>query len=80
MSLARIGHAAGLAVHGPESQGRWLESLGIGARTMALAKAAPDRRDELVAARQRLTDRSDMGGIFKVMALIAPDWPDPAAF
>ncbi|NNC71519.1 MAG: class I SAM-dependent methyltransferase [Sphingomonadaceae bacterium] len=78
--LARIGRAAGLRVYRPVAQGEWLEALGIGARTMALTKAAPERRDELVAARKRLTDRSEMGSIFKVMALVSTDWPDPAAF
>lgn len=79
-ALARIGRDAGLRVYRAVPQGEWLEALGIGARTMALAKAAPERRDELTAARKRLTDRSEMGSIFKVMALLATDWPDPAAF
>ena len=71
---------AELSIHGPVDQGRWLESLGIGARSMALAKAAPDRQDELAAARKRLTTPDEMGSLFQVMALTAPDWPQPAAF
>jgi SAM-dependent MidA family methyltransferase len=78
--LERIGRNAGLAVHGPIGQGDWLESLGIGARTAALAKAAPHRQAELIAARDRLTKADEMGDLFKAMALVAPDWPAPAAF
>jgi len=78
--LERIGRAAGLAVHGPIGQGHWLESLGIGARTAALIKAAPHRQEELIAARDRLTKSEEMGDLFKAMALVAPDWPAPAAF
>lgn len=79
-TLAEIGRSAGLAVHGPIGQGSWLESLGIGARTAALVKAAPHRHDELISARDRLTKPEEMGALFKAMALVAPDWPAPAAF
>jgi NADH dehydrogenase [ubiquinone] 1 alpha subcomplex assembly factor 7 len=79
-TLERIGWAAGLTVHGPVSQGRWLESIGIGARTAALIKAAPHRQEELISARDRLTKSEEMGALFKAMALVAPDWPAPAAF
>ena len=78
--IERIGRTAGLAVHGPIGQGGWLESLGIGARTAALTKAAPHRQDELIAARDRLTRPSEMGTMFKALAMTAPDWPEPAAF
>jgi NADH dehydrogenase [ubiquinone] 1 alpha subcomplex assembly factor 7 len=78
--LARIGREIGLTVHGPIGQGDWLKSLGIGARTAALVKAAPHRQEELVAARNRLTKSEEMGDLFKAMALVAPDWPTPAAF
>ena len=78
--IERAGRKAGLRVYGPVGQGEWLESLGIAARTSALAKAAPHRRDELVAARDRLTDPEEMGTLFRVMALVSQDWPDPAGF
>lgn len=79
-ALARIGREAGLSVYGPVGQGHWLESLGIGARTAALIKAAPHRQAELISARDRLTKSGEMGELFKAMALVAPDWPAPAAF
>lgn len=78
--LARIGREAGLQVHGPVEQGMWLESMGLGARTAALAKAAPHRREELIAARDRLTNPAKMGRLFKVLAFTSQSWPDPAAF
>ncbi|WP_299329581.1 SAM-dependent methyltransferase [Parasphingopyxis sp.] len=78
--LETIGRSAGATVHGPIGQGQWLESLGIGARTAALVKAAPHRQAELVAARDRLTRPDEMGTLFKALAMIGPDWPAPAAF
>ena len=34
----------------------------------------------LAAARERLTGPDQMGRLFKVMALVAPGWPEPAGF
>ena len=71
---------SGLRVSGPVGQGRWLEAMGIALRAEALAKAAPDRSDEIQAARDRLTSAEQMGSLFKVMALAAAGWPEPAGF
>ena len=62
------------------SQGSWLERLGIGARAMALAAKSPARTQEIAAARRRLCDGAEMGELFKVIAVHAPDWPEPAGF
>ena len=62
------------------TQGEWLERVGIGARAEALARANPERADDIRAARERLTARDHMGGLFKVLALHAADWPAPAGF
>jgi SAM-dependent MidA family methyltransferase len=78
--LGRIAKAAGLLALGPIGQGELLESLGIGARTAILARAAPHRREELIAARERLTAEDQMGTLFKAMTWLSPDWPAPAAF
>lgn len=59
-------------------QGEWLQRLGIDARAQALSRANPDRLDELTAATDRLCSAKQMGTLFKVMALHAPDWPQPA--
>ena len=68
------------AIDGPVEQGKWLEALGIGTRTAALAKASPNRAAEIVAAKERLCDPGAMGKLFKVMAVRHREWPAPAGF
>ncbi|MBV9883925.1 MAG: SAM-dependent methyltransferase [Sphingomonadaceae bacterium] len=79
-ALAVAARAAGVRVFGPAPQGVWLNALGIKLRAAALAKAAPERGAEIAAARERLTGPDRMGRLFKVMALVAPNWPEPAGF
>lgn len=78
--LARAANASGLRVIGPVNQGPWLEALGISVRAQALAAQAPDRGSEIETARQRLVAADEMGELFKVMAVVAEAWPQPAAF
>jgi NADH dehydrogenase [ubiquinone] 1 alpha subcomplex assembly factor 7 len=70
----------GVRAHGPVTQGEWLEAMGIGLRAEALARSAPDRAAEIDTAHRRLTEPGQMGTLFKVLALTAPDWPQPAGF
>ena len=79
-ALAAAARDAGVRVHGPMPQGDWLETMGIQLRAAALAKAAPERTGEIAAARDRLIAPSQMGRLFKVLALVAPAWPAPAGF
>ena len=79
-AAASAASAAGAKVAGPVTQGAWLERLGIGTRAEALAKAHPDREQEVAAARRRLCDPTEMGRLFKVMAVHSPAWPQPAGF
>jgi SAM-dependent MidA family methyltransferase len=79
-SLARAAAEAGADAHGPVAQGEWLARLGIDARTEALAETAPDRREELLAARNRLVSPEEMGRLFRVLGLTAPGWPAPEGF
>jgi NADH dehydrogenase [ubiquinone] 1 alpha subcomplex assembly factor 7 len=79
-ALAAAARAAGARLFGPAPQGAWLNALGIKLRAAALAKAAPERGAEIAAARERLTGPDQMGRLFKVMALVAPGWPEPAGF
>ena len=79
-ALAKAAAGAGARVFGPVEQGEWLERMGIGARAVALAKAAPERASELFEARDRLIAPARMGRLFKVLALAAPHWPEPAGF
>ncbi len=78
--IGRLARDQGLRSFGPVDQGDWLNALGIDARAAVLARFSPERRDEILAARDRLTGRDQMGTLFKVLALVAPKWPDPAAF
>ena len=60
-ALADAARAAGVKLLGPRTQGDWLRAMGIALRAASLAKAAPDRVDEICAARQRLTAPDQMG-------------------
>lgn len=76
-----IGNAArdgGASTSPVIEQGAWLRAFGIEARADALARANPDRADDVAAARDRLIGDKQMGQLFKVMAIRAPDWPMPA--
>ena len=77
-ALARAARGAGAAVTSLATQGEWLERLGIGARAQALARANPERADEIAADRERLCDPGRMGELFKVVAIHSPAWPAPA--
>jgi NADH dehydrogenase [ubiquinone] 1 alpha subcomplex assembly factor 7 len=62
------------------TQGEWLTVLGIAQRAAMLARSAPAREEEIALAYRRLTDAEEMGQLFKVLAVAAPDWPLPAGF
>ena len=79
-ALATAAREVGVRVHGPMPQGDWLETMGIQLRAAALAKAAPERTEEIAAARERLIAPAQMGRLFKALALVAPGWPVPAGF
>jgi len=79
-ALAAVARACGARWLGTARQGAFLEALGIAARAAALARSAPGQREAIEAARRRLTHASEMGELFKVMGLAAPDWPDGAGF
>jgi NADH dehydrogenase [ubiquinone] 1 alpha subcomplex assembly factor 7 len=74
-AVALAARAAGARVHGPTTQGAFLDALGIRARAAALARnAAPDVRTGIEAALARLTGSSDgqMGDLFKVLGFSHP--------
>jgi NADH dehydrogenase [ubiquinone] 1 alpha subcomplex assembly factor 7 len=79
-TLCDAARAAGLRTYGPVGQGAFLRAIGIDLRAATLAKAAPERTEEIVLARERLTAPDQMGGLFKVLALVAPGWPVPEGF
>ena len=79
-SVTDAARREGAAVTTVTTQGQWLERLGIGARAAALAAAHPRRKANLEAAYRRLCDSAEMGELFKVAAIHAPNWPQPAGF
>ncbi len=80
-ALALAARAGGAVAHGPIEQGSFLRALGINARSEALkARATPEQARDIDLAERRLTSRDEMGSLFKVMALTAPDAPGLAGF
>lgn len=60
----------GLRVQGPVGQGEFLLSLGIAQRAEMLAQhATPVQRQEIMTALRRLTAPSEMGTLFKALAV-----------
>lgn len=79
-AMAEAASHGGARVVGCQQQGRWLKALGIEARAQALARAHPDRAEDLHAALARLCQPEQMGELFKVLALAGTGWPDGAGF
>lgn len=77
-ALANAARRGGAKTSRIVSQGTWLETLGIGARAMALAAKNPADTEDISAARRRLCDEAEMGRLFKVIALTGKDWPEMA--
>jgi len=65
---------------GTIGQGAWLKALGADARARALGQLAPQHATALWVAKERLCAPDQMGTLFKVMGLAAPEWPDGEAF
>lgn len=75
-AVARTALQAGAKVSRLCDQGEWLKRLGIDARAQVLERSDPGARSAI----ERLTSADQMGSLFKVLALHAPDWPAPAGF
>jgi NADH dehydrogenase [ubiquinone] 1 alpha subcomplex assembly factor 7 len=78
--IAQLAEAAGLAVHGPLTQGSFLQALGIETRAQALIRANPSHGERLTREVRRLTHPDEMGALFKVICLSSPNLPPPAGF
>ena len=79
-TLAPIAQSRGCRWLGTVTQGRWLRELGIETRAESLASFAPQHAAALHSAKERLIGEGQMGALFKVMGLAAPDWPDGTGF
>jgi NADH dehydrogenase [ubiquinone] 1 alpha subcomplex assembly factor 7 len=68
-------------VLGPIGQGEFLQSLGIELRAVQLKqRSTPNQAKDIDDALRRLTDASQMGTLFKVMALSSPEISSLAGF
>jgi SAM-dependent MidA family methyltransferase len=79
-TLAAMAQLSGAKVIGPTPQGAWLTRIGLDERAESLRRASPDKAASLEAQRIRLADPRQMGRLFRVMAVMAPDWPDGEGF
>lgn len=79
-ALGDAARAGGAVISAVVTQGAFLTAMGIDLRAASLAKAAPAKAAEIDAARARLVHADQMGDLFKVMAALSPEWPQPAGF
>ena len=61
-------------------QGGFLAAMGIGNRAAALARAAPERAEEIADQLERLTAPTQMGTLFKVAGAVSAGLPPPPGF
>jgi NADH dehydrogenase [ubiquinone] 1 alpha subcomplex assembly factor 7 len=79
-ALAAVVQARGAKWLGTTTQGQFLRTLGIESRADNLAQFAPEHREAIHAAMERLIGEGQMGALFKVMGIAAPNWPGGAGF
>lgn len=80
-AVRRAAEAAGATVYGPIPQGLFLASLGIEQRAAALIRrATPAQAAALDNGVRRLLHASEMGTLFKVLAIAGPATPPPPGF
>jgi NADH dehydrogenase [ubiquinone] 1 alpha subcomplex assembly factor 7 len=81
-ALARSASRTGARVWGPITQGALLRALGLDRRIETLARARPDKAEDIRAAGRRLagSDEGQMGDLFKVLAVTGPGMGTPAGF
>ncbi len=80
-ALADAARAHGASAFGPIGQGQFLQVLGIEQRaSMLAARAGPDDRAAIAAALHRLIAPSQMGSLFKALAITAPQLTELAGF
>lgn len=80
-ALKRQGLALGLEAHGPMPQGEFLLKLGLGERRERLMRVAePGQKAAIASGAARLADPSQMGVLFKAMALTSKGLSPPPPF
>lgn len=80
-ALSRTAIDHGAASHGPVTQGRFLEGLGLTIRVEMLCKdKSAEEAAKIRAGAHRIAAPNEMGEIFKALCLSAPNLPTPAGF
>ena len=79
-ALAEAARGEGARIYGPVTQAEFLAALGIGSRGKRLKNERPEHAGDIDAAIDRLTNAAQMGTMFKVLALCAPDTPTLPGF
>jgi NADH dehydrogenase [ubiquinone] 1 alpha subcomplex assembly factor 7 len=80
-AFAAAARASGAEIFGPVTQRAFLRHLGLEARRDALLKnATPAQAQAIESGVHRLIDPTEMGSLFKVLALTQPGAPVPAGF
>ncbi|HEX3430875.1 MAG TPA: SAM-dependent methyltransferase [Rhizomicrobium sp.] len=79
-ALAEGARRGGARAHGPVDQRDFLQTLGIGPRGEQLARANPERAEEIRGALARLTQTEAMGTLFKALALTPAGASVPLGF
>jgi NADH dehydrogenase [ubiquinone] 1 alpha subcomplex assembly factor 7 len=79
-ALVPIVESRGCRWLGTVTQGSWLRELGIEMRAESLSAFSPEHAKAIETAKDRLIGEGQMGGLFKVMGLSAPHWPDGVGF
>jgi NADH dehydrogenase [ubiquinone] 1 alpha subcomplex assembly factor 7 len=79
-SLVPVVRENGARWLGTVTQGAFLQALGIAERAQALVNSAPQHREAIESAKERLVGPDQMGELFKVFGMAGRDWPDGAGF
>ncbi len=74
-ALERIAEDAGARLHGPTTQGAFLNALGLQVRARHLADGAKDdaQTAAVMSGADRLVDSAQMGTLFKILGVSVPD-------
>jgi NADH dehydrogenase [ubiquinone] 1 alpha subcomplex assembly factor 7 len=79
--LKREAEILGLSAYGPVPQGAFLLKLGLAERRdRLLQSASPEQKAAIASGAARLVDPTQMGLLFKVMALSSAELPPPPPF
>ncbi len=80
-ALAQAAQTQDVQISGPVGQGEFLQTLGIDLRAEQLKlHATPQQATDIIAALHRLTDPSQMGSLFKAMAIMSTPFTELPGF